>query len=146
MAEDWEYRCMDCPHVVLAGADFNEPCPKCGGHRWICHWLRRPGATAAKSADGAAQDNNCNNKGWDKTPDDKTDSPPILSQPYKPVDGAQHQNGRRRRVVPGELITQLSQQGLSSREIAADLAARGFSMSYKSVQRYLRTRSQGALI
>ena len=52
--------------------------------------------------------------------------------------------GRPRRGIPGDLIDQLSQQGFGSRQIAADLAARGFNLSYKSVQRYFKRQQQGS--
>jgi hypothetical protein len=52
--------------------------------------------------------------------------------------------GRPRRGIPGDLIDQLSQQGLGSRQIAAELATRGFVLSYKSIQRYFKRQQQGS--
>ena len=138
-ANDWEYRCTSCGHQVTVGADFNEPCPSCGSHGWMCHWLKKPGATPGKSADNVSQARSSESQGWDK----------IFSEKYPVENLSQPENnkpGPKSRGLPGDLINQLSQQGLSSRQIAADLGTRGFHISYKSIQRYLRRQKQGGLL
>ena len=156
-ANDWQYICTGCGHLVTAGADFSQPCPSCGGHGWICHWLKKPGPKTVtfpengkncsdltgKSVGGWSGEDNHKKEGWDRMSDAISDSQPILSQPDKPKNGIPANNGRKQRPVPGDLINQLSQRGLSSRQIAADLAARGFHISYKSIQRYIKRQKQG---
>ena len=157
---DWEYGCMGCGHLVTAGGDFNQPCLSCGGHGWICHWLKKPGARimqfseigkthndlTEKSVKKPSGDDNHKKEGWDRMSEVISGSQPVLSQPDKPKNGIPANNGRKQRPVPGELITQLAQQGLSSRQIAADLAARGFHISYKSIQRFLKRQKQGSFL
>jgi len=136
---DWQYICVGCGEVVMAGVDFAGNCPKCHGSRWMCHWLKKPGAIPGKSAESVSQAHSSEPQGWDRIVFEKS---PVgnLSRP------GNNKPGPKSRGLPGDLITQLSQQGLSSRQIAADLAARGFHFSYKSVQRLLKRQKQGSFL
>jgi hypothetical protein len=151
----WRYQCWNCGHQVTLDAAFPEKCPGCGagaggwwGHLATTDVLEK---LNQKTEDGIFIENSeVAMSGGMKS------RTRILSQPPDAVEHGEAQNkgiyepspgqgrGRPRRGIPGDLINQLSQQGLSSRHISADLAARGFNLSYKSVQRYFKRQKQGS--
>ena len=149
----WRYQCWNCGHQVTLDAAFPENCPGCGAGGWWGHLVTAGviGKPGQENEDGISIKNSeAMMPGGIKIPYR------ILSQrPGAVVHGEAQNNGifepslgqgrgRPRRGIPGDLINQLSQQGLSSRQIAADLAARGFNLSYKSVQRYFKRQKQGS--
>jgi predicted nucleic acid-binding Zn-ribbon protein len=126
-ANDWQYICIGCGKVVMAGADFAGSCPGCGGTRWLCHWLK--GTTKPSEAQETG---------------DKP-SAPMISQTdnsSQPVSTDQNGNGHKKpgpKALPvDDLVKTLSAQGLSSRVIAAKLAELGIDVSYKTIQRRLQ--------
>ena len=129
-ANDWQYICIGCGKVVMAGADFAGSCPDCGGTRWCCHWFKDASKPSEAQEVG-----------------DKPSAPMIpqtdnMSQLF--VEG--QNNGRNKtgpKPLPVEdLVKKLAGQGLSSRMIAAKLNEQGISVSYKTIQR----RIQGAFL
>jgi len=129
MAEikDWQFICIGCGKVVMAGGDFAGSCPKCCGTRWLCHWLK--GATKPSGAREGG----------------KEPSTPMISQPdnlSQPVSIEQNGNGHKKPgpapLPVGDLVKTLAAQGLSSRGIAAKLAEQGIDVSYKTIQRRLQ--------
>jgi len=126
-ANDWQYICIGCGKVVMAGADFAGSCPGCHGTRWLCHWLK--GTTKPSEAQETG---------------DKP-SEPMISQPDNlshPVSIEQNGNGHKKPgpapLPVGDLVKTLAAQGLSSRGIAAKLAEQGIDVSYKTIQRRLQ--------
>lgn len=129
-ANDWQYICIGCGKVVMAGADFIGSCPGCGGTRWCCHWLK--GTTKPSEAQEMVH----------------KPSAPMISQGgnlSQPLETEQGNNGTKPGPKPlpvDDLVKKLADQGLSSREIAVKLAEQGISVSYRTVQR----RIQGSLL
>lgn len=128
MAEikDWQYICVGCGKVTMAGVDFAGSCPGCGGTRWLCHWLKgttKPsGAQETRGKPSEAMISHADN----------------LSQPFETQ---QKNNGSKPGPKPlpvDDLVKKLAAQGLSSRVIAAKLAERGIDVSYKTIQRRLQ--------
>jgi hypothetical protein len=153
VGEGWLYQCWRCGHQVTLDAAFPENCPGCGAGGWWGHLVTAGviGKPDQKNEDRTFIKNpNEMMPGGIKTPYR------ILSQLPDAVEHCEAENrgiyepspgrgiGRPRRGIPRNLINQLSLQGLSSRRIAADLAARGFNLSYKSVQRYFKRQKQGS--
>jgi len=150
-ANDWEYRCTSCAKMITAGADFNELCPNCGGYGWLCHLISRQTHTSESPGLGQNVEGVITPPGNLSQPivannrplSGETESPPAK---LRDVSLSNNKPGPKPRGIPGDLINQLSRQGLSSRQIAADLAARGFNLSYKSVQRYFKRHKQGSFL
>ena len=63
------------------------------------------------------------------------DAQGILSQPRNAVQGFSKRKGRRSKLLPMELIKQLTIEGSSSRDIVKRLKERGIEISYRTVQR-----------
>jgi len=128
MAEmkDWQYICIGCGKVIMAGADFASPCPGCGGTRWLCHWLKQ--ATKPSEAQ----------KTRGKPAEPMISHADNLSQPFETE---QKNNGAKPGPKPlpvDDLVKKLAAQGLSSRVISAKLSEQGISVSYKTIQRRLQ--------
>lgn len=145
VGEGWLYQCQSCDHQVTLDVAFPEKCPRCGAGGCWGH-LTTPGEDTDNKNDEVMME-------WGiKIPQR------ILSQENNAVVCTGRQNnsifqqtwargpGRPCQPVPEDLIKEMDHQGLSSRKIAADLAARGFNLSYKSVQRYLRRQKQGSFL
>jgi predicted nucleic acid-binding Zn-ribbon protein len=124
--KDWQYICIGCGKVTMAGADFAGSCPGCGGTRWLCHWLK--GTTKPSEAQETG----------DKPSEAMIPQADNLSQPFETE---QKNNGNKPGPKPlpvDDLVKKLAAQGLSSRVIATKLAERGIDVSYKTIQRRLR--------
>lgn len=155
VGEGWRYRCWACNYQVGIATAFPETCPGCGRSGWWGHLttVADNGTLGQKTGDGA----NMENLETIMPAGIKTRNV-FLSQAFDAVGRSGGENegipetspardrGRPRRAVPEGLILELAGQGLGSRQIAADLEARGFHMSYKSIQRYFKRQKQGALI
>lgn len=131
--ETWEYRCVGCSELVIAGADFAGECPKCHGSRWLCHKVKVI-----------------------VTPEqpDQPITPPTIMSPLKLADDVRIGGktgvgdtlktgpGRKQLDIPVGLIKKLAGQGLGVKQIASRLSDQGIVISYRTVQR----RIQGGLI
>ena len=133
-ANDWQYSCIDCGKLTMAGVDFAGSCPGCGGTRWLCHWIRN----------GAKEDFKAENKGC-KLLDHMIRHSGNLSQVFinntirKFPENGKISNRPGPKPQPlGDLVSQLASQGLSSRMIAARLNELGINVSYKTIQRRLQ--------
>ena len=148
---DWLYTCTGCGYQRLAGVVFSQPCKKCGGHGWMCHWLKKFGEIPEKSVVIASVPDNNNGKACDKTPDPIGRHDNVLS-PLNHTDNVTERGnlkeltpttGRPEIILPTEEIIQLASQGLGCRAIATKLLEeKGIVVSYRTIQR----RLQGSLI
>lgn len=149
----WRYQCKTCNCQVGIDTAFPKECPGCHAPGWWGH-LVTPSVLEKlnqKTEDGISIENSeimmaggitSRNRIMSQLPDAVVHGGAQNNGIFEPYLG--QGRGRPRRGIPGDLINQLSQQGLSSRRIAADLAARGFNLSYKSVQRYFKRQKQGS--
>jgi DNA-directed RNA polymerase subunit RPC12/RpoP len=139
---DWEYRCTNCAHVVLASADFNAPCPNCGGHGWISRWLNKPGSKVVHDnrKTGGSIPSSIVTTQNQMTPLNCTDG-----KGNKPILG-QVQDGKRpggnHRAVPDDMVKELASQGLGCKAIANKLLDQGIVISPSTINR----RLQGGLL
>lgn len=137
---DWLYTCIGCGYQLKARVDFNQPCPKCGGHRWMCHWLEMPRPTIKKSDNETPSQHNNNGTHRNKTPDPiKRRTNILLPLNHKPR-GLTPVLGRRETILPTDLINQLADQGLGCKAIAIKLREQGINISHMTIQRRLKTR------
>ena len=123
--KDWQYICIGCGEIVMAGADFAENCPKCHGSRWLCHWLKKDYSTRESG---------------EVTAPGQVITPPKELLPLK-----RHGNstpGPKIPTIPDSLIKELASQGLGAKAITSRLAEQGIVVSHMTIQR----RLQGGLL
>ncbi len=134
----WLYVCTRCGNQVTADVTFHSNCPDCHGSSWSCYLVE--------------------NGSEPKTPEHQA-AEPIKSQaefcpslinpdtsPLAPFQAHKTRAGRKALPMPGELIKELSGQGLSSRQIAQELERWGTRVSYKTILRVLSGQKQDSLL
>lgn len=117
----WQYICIGCGEIVMAGAEFAGNCPKCRGSRWLCHWLAKDHSTREPVAVTASG----------RVPIPQTELLPLKRN-------GNSTPGPKIPTIPGSLIRDLAAQGLGVKAIASRLADRGIVVSHMTIQRRLQ--------
>lgn len=145
---DWLYTCTDCGYQRKDSVTFNQPCPKCGGHGWMCQWLEMPRTANKKPEGGAADPKNNNGERRGNKPDPiKGRADILLPLNRKPVASKRGNSrglspalGRPETILPTDLINRLADQGLGCKAIAIKLQEKGILISHMTIQRRLKAR------
>ena len=149
---DWLYSCTSCGYQRKDSVSFNQPCPKCGGHGWLCHWLIKPQPTIKKSDNEASDQNNSNDRRCRKTlaPPIKRQADIMLPLNRKPFVAKRGSSrglnpvlGRREIILPTDLIKRFADQGLGCKTIAIKLQDQGITVSHMTIQRRLQSKTGG---
>lgn len=135
LANDWQYICVGCGEIVMAGADFVGNCPKCRGSRWLCHWLSkdhdsRKRCTTEKGAinshDGIMLPNKLHHNPLNDDKNGGTEN---------------HHRGRGQpEKITRELLKPFRRRGLGCKRIARELEAQGIKVHWMTVSRHLNRR------